>query len=787
MIEQGQPWEAIDLLEPLLASYPRVADLHYYLGHARAMAGDVWSGLAGYERAMELSQDPDYWIPLATLYLELGLQVHALHAFRRALRDPDDLPFVDHMRQMVAALESDVATAARHLDLAVAQVEKGVYYMEEGQRALGEGDYPAGIAASRQAIELLSDWPPPRNNLSLALFFDGQPEKAIAAARQVLSRNPENVQALSNAIRFLAWSGQEGEAGALWQQLQRVTPRGADERLKMAEAAAVLGEDESVFQLLRPLDGPDGAQGLSPGLARNAQVFLAIAEANTNRRGARRRLKALQGELPQAGGFLAALEAGRPGPGWAERFPYFQIADLLPGFRMEEFVDLVGRQDEIPPQRFLKRVERFGGSFPQIVRVAEKIIWEETQPEAGIAILAAVGTPAAYGALRRFGLSQAGDDEARMRALTSLMAAGEIPEGTTLRVWNRGEWREVQMRKVEISGEPETRYTPEVSRLLDRALEIFQRDDYEQAEQLFRRVLEMEPRAREAYNNLGSLYAQRGEHAQAREMFQAAVELDPGYVFPRCNLAKYLLDEGDVEGAAAMLEPLGDATRFRPQEMAFYSYTQARILIGREEYEAARRALQVALDVYPGYEPAESLLEHLEVVTQLQEGFESFMERDYERRAAARARLQARLSTAEPSLAEALSIYTKDALTGMARVVLPGGGWSALRKAELRERIIAGLNDLDNLERIAAGLDDDERAALCQVLARGGHMAWEDFDAEYGSDLEESPYWQWHVPETAMGRLRLRGLLVEATVDGELLVVVPSDLRQALEVALASV
>ena len=270
-------------------------------------------------------------------------------------------------------------------------------------------------------------------------------------------------------------------------------------------------------------------------------------------------------------------------------------------------------------------------------------------------------------------------------------------------------------------------------------------------------------------------------------MFQAAVELDPGYVFPRCNLAKYLLDEGDVEGAAAMLEPLGDATRFRPQEMAFYSYTQARILIGREEYEAARRALQVALDVYPGYEPAESLLEHLEVVTQLQEGFESFMERDYERRAAARARLQARLSTAEPSLAEALSIYTKDALTGMARVVLPGGGWSALRKAELRERIIAGLNDLDNLERIAAGLDDDERAALRQVLARGGHMAWEDFDAEYGSDLEESPYWQWHVPETAMGRLRLRGLLVEATVDGELLVVVPSDLRQALEAALASV
>ena len=59
-------------------------------------------------------------------------------------------------------------------------------------------------------------------------------------------------------------------------------------------------------------------------------------------------------------------------------------------------------------------------------------------------------------------------------------------------------------------------------------------------------------------------------------------------------------------------------------------------------------------------------------------------------------------------------------------------------------------------------------------------MAWEDFDARYGNDLEESRYWQWHTPETTMGQLRLRGLLVEATVDDELYVVVPVDLRGGL-------
>ncbi|HUV88698.1 MAG TPA: hypothetical protein VMY80_03520, partial [Anaerolineae bacterium] len=55
---------------------------------------------------------------------------------------------------------------------------------------------------------------------------------------------------------------------------------------------------------------------------------------------------------------------------------------------------------------------------------------------------------------------------------------------------------------------------------------------------------------------------------------------------------------------------------------------------------------------------------------------------------------------------------------------------------------------------------------------------WQDFEARYGSDLEESPYWEWHAPETTMGRLRGRGLLAETTVDGELRVVVPVELRE---------
>ena len=788
LIARGRARQAVELLEPFLETCPSVADLHYYLGYARVKSGDVWSGVGEYERAMELSRDPTYWLPIASLYLNVELRAHALRAFRQVLRRPADLPEADveNARTWVAALEEAVGELAHSLRLSVRQAEEGLWHMEEGQRALDRGDYPACIAANQRAIKLLRDWPPPLNNLSLALFFGGQPEKAIATARRVLAHAPDNVQALSNAIRFLAWTGQEAEARALWERLKAIPPADPSGRIKMAEAAAILGEDESVYQLLRPLDKPGAAeQGEPSGWSPHMQLFLAVAEANTGRlQAAQHRLRMLQRDVRAAGEFLAALKAGRPGPGWAERFPYFRSTDLLSRSEMGKFVELVQREDDLSPARFREQVARFVARFPQVVLMAEKMIWEDGEPQAGIGILSTVATPAAYTALRRFGLSQAGEDEVRMQALSRLMEAGEIAQDATLRVWAGGEWRTVQLRQQVISDEPQTHYAPQVASLLDQGLLAFKQGDYQQAEQLFRRALELEPRAKEAYNNLGAIYARRGDHTRAKETYQAALEIDPLYTFPRCNLGLYLLDEGDVAGAEEMLRPLAGATRFHPQEVAFYSYAQARIAISRQEYEAARRALQAALTILPDYKPAKELLERLDVISQIRSGFESWAERQHRRDRAARARLQAKLTTPAPALAQALSVYTRDAFTGMARVVVPWGGWGALRKAELHERIAEALGAPDNLPRVVAGLTGDERAALRDVLAHGGAMDWQEFDDAYGNDLEESPYWQWHTPETAMGRLRQRGLLAEATVDGELLVAIPADLRPTLQTIL---
>ncbi|MFC2037256.1 tetratricopeptide repeat protein [Chloroflexota bacterium] len=780
LVDRGRAQEAVELLEPLLVSYARVSELHYHWGYACVQAGDIWEGLAGYERALELSRDPRYWRPLASLYLDLDLNAHALHAFRQVLRRGVDVTAIDDIHKVIAWLEQDIGGLAQNLQLPMAQAERGLRYLEVGSRALQKGDFSGCISANRRAIKLLAGWPPPSNNLSLALFFSGQPNEAIMTARQVLSKDPDNIQALGNAIRFLAWTGQKREAQALWSRLKVIKPEEASDRLKMAEAAAILQKDERVYDLLNPLDRDDTMRVGTPEHRRGVQLFLAVAEANLGKHTAQGRLKVLQGSVSWAGELLRALEAGRPGPGWSDRFPYFHSTEVVTRRRMEEFVELVSRQDKISPQRFRSQMTRFVARVPQIVIVAEKLIWEENESEAGIGILKTVGTPAAHAVLRRFGLSQVGDDGVRMQALQHLLEAGQIAQNETLRVWNQGEWREIQLRRYEVSDEPRSEYTREVADLMNRGLQSFQRDDHLKAERLFRRALDSDPSAKEACNNLGTIYARRDEHAQAREMFQAALEIDPLYVLPRCNLATYLLDDGDVDGAIAMLAPLAGVTRFHRQEMAFYSYTQARVSIHRKDYEAARNALQAALEVWPGYEMAEELLEHLEMVSRISTGFGSFFEQQRKRDRAKRARLQAKLSTLDPPLVEALPLYSKEVLTGMARVILPYGGWSGLRKAELLERVVEELGHADTVERLVAQLSDTERAALHQVLAGGGHMPWHAFDAQYVNDLEESQYWQYHEPKTTMGRLRLRGLLVETTVNDELLVAVPRDLRQVL-------
>jgi len=794
-MDRDRPERARELLEPLVDSAPDDPDFQAALGYARASTGDMQGALSAFETVKVLSDEPTHLLALATLYAEAELPIHALRVLRTVLDRGLSTPYMKDVRETAGYLEQDLARAVEGLDLPKEQVEQGLYALEQGRRALAESDLRAAIAANRLAIKRLGDWPPPHNNLSLALFYDGQPQEALNEVRRVLASHPENLQALANGIRFLAWSGREGEARELWARLADVSPGDANERLKKAEAAAVVGDHESVYQTLKPFDDPEAPEEHSSGDLTRAQYVLAIAEANTGRREqAQRRLEALRDAVPLAAETLTALRAGRSGTGWNQHFRYFSVLELLPGERVDELLDLVAQEGDVPPERSRRRLERFVKRFPQLVRVAEKMIWEEQQPSAGIDMLSTLGTPEAYAALRRFATSQVGEDQARVEALGSLVEAGEIGPEETVRAWLGGEWREVELHLDEIPAEMmrQSDYAPRVSDALNYAITAQRHGDTETAEKAFRHALELDPSVKEAYNNLAAIYMERGEKARGERMLRKAVEIDPQYPFPVCNLAHHLIDQDRLEEAEELLAPLSEATEMEPRAEVFYTYTRARLLTGRYQYKTARQLLQEVLEIEPDHEPAQKLLEWIEslsdggeTISDWTEAERRYWEEQWARDAAWRERLQHKLRTLEPALAEALPLYTKDSLTAMAREVMLGGGWSGLRKAELVDAIIRDLKDRMNLEWVVDRLTEEQREALGTVLDQDSAMAWPAFDARYGNDLGESRFWEYYTPKTIMGQLRLHGLLVEATVGGELYMVIPVDLREHLKEILA--
>jgi tetratricopeptide (TPR) repeat protein len=467
------------------------------------------------------------------------------------------------------------------------------------------------VASARRAIRLLPGYPPPSNNLSLALFHNGKPDEAIAISRQVLSQHADNVHALSNLIRFLAWSGRRGEAEPLWAKLSELDPQDHDLRIKMADAAAILEDDEAVERLLSPIeraaqDDEEIDMPLVPAFR------LAVARANLGRPDAIEGFRALSGRGAEMSDWIAAIEGGRGGLGLASRFPYHTAFELLTDVRQRELVALLSDLERRSPAAFRRKMDRFATRYPQVVLLAEHVLWYEGQVAAGLTMLDAIATPAAYRAMYRFATSQAGDDDQRLHALAALSRSGWLAPGDTVRIWRDGEWHEVAASVLQIPESAVSTYSADVIDLLSEGSMAVISGDLDDAERLLLRAIALEPEAKEAYNNLANVYAQLERTDEAKKMLRRAIELDPSYVLPRCNLSNYYLGEGDLERAKELLSPLADLQEVTAREQAYYLFTKAQIAVQEGHLGAARRSLQAALELRPDYTVAQQALRGLD-------------------------------------------------------------------------------------------------------------------------------------------------------------------------------
>ena len=148
-----------------------------------------------------------------------------------------------------------------------------------------------------------------------------------------------------------------------------------------------------------------------------------------------------------------------------------------------------------------------------------------------------------------------------------------------------------------------------------------------------------------------------------------------------------------------------------------------------------------------------------------------------------RTRLKMRSAPISPDAAldEILARYNKNALVGMGKLLKIPSPVTGLKKRELVEKISSHLRSLNFLKQVVDRLEHKERLALLDLMFKGSVMPWEEFVEKHGGDLEESPYWNWHPPKTAMGRLKARGLIAEGSYEGRDLILIPCELRPLLQ------
>ncbi|NTW03270.1 MAG: tetratricopeptide repeat protein, partial [Oscillochloris sp.] len=111
--------------------------------------------------------------------------------------------------------------------------------------------------------------------------------------------------------------------------------------------------------------------------------------------------------------------------------------------------------------------------------------------------------------------------------------------------------------------------------------------DIAKAELLLNRALNQAPNAPSLLNNLGAVYGAQGRSAEAEALARRIVAEYPDYIFGRTNMVSYLIQEGKLDEAQALIEPLLRRTRMHVGEFGALAGAQCSILLAQGNPKAA--------------------------------------------------------------------------------------------------------------------------------------------------------------------------------------------------------
>lgn len=139
-----------------------------------------------------------------------------------------------------------------------------------------------------------------------------------------------------------------------------------------------------------------------------------------------------------------------------------------------------------------------------------------------------------------------------------------------------------------VTNEQKIFHSPAVEHILDQATPLLRAGDGQAAERLYRQALALEPDKPDLLNNLAASLSLQGRRVEATILLEVLHYQHPDYLFARTGLAKAALQNGDLERAQALLEPLYERREFHISEFDALCATQLDLLFLQNDRLSAK-------------------------------------------------------------------------------------------------------------------------------------------------------------------------------------------------------
>lgn len=722
------------------------------------------------------------YLPLAMYYMNQEWPAHALQAAKRATSDrsltEEARASLDDLLKEATAFIQILAT---EFGLSFETTQRACNFHEQAEMAMDENKLSEVEHFSKEAIKIIPNWIFPLNNRAQALYFLGKTAEAIAVSESVLAREAENTFALRSLVIYHLGLNQPEKAREYATRLGALSKKFPEDSLEIEQiitALALVEDTPGLWKIAkRYLDAP------SEALFGRSWQCLAVAAIRSGKWKDALTLieNADEEELPPAGKeLLNELEevADQRQPRLAWMPPAYPGADHFfhPKLMAEwEALFRNAKGDTLSPTQKRKMVAFFE-KYPFMVAAFKRLLWEENSCEMAAQVLGIMENPDADAEILRFALSDTGDRDSRLNAITILIQSGRYSGPKIVNIWDedREEWREIELNTQRI-GDIEANIQPKTLALVEKARKT---KNPQEAIVLLRKAVEIEPTSPIAVFNLGVMLTQNGKIEEGAALIQRSVEVDPNYTYGHASIALTEAGKGHEREALDHLDVVTHAEVIAPETAVIANLAWTALFIQKHDLESARQRFDMAAQINPEHRLLENYEKMLKEAEELEDKFGFLFE--FQRKSIQRTH-QKLLKTplmAEMGLRACLNAYTKDMLVGAAHFLRTT---SSGKKNELADWLVERLLDKEFLqETLNEDLDEKERETLKWLLEADGIRPWKEFMRKYGDDMDESPYWNHNEPESIPGRLKISGLLFVGTLDGQQVAFIPADVRPLL-------